>query len=75
MTKKTKMIVGVAALGVAAYLIYQKMNKKGFAGMVGNRKLMFSGGVMSDRQLMADGGPIFKPTTTRPIFQSPSITG
>lgn len=44
MNKNTKMIIGVAAVGVAAYFIYQQMNKpKGFAGLVGNRKLMFVG--------------------------------
>ena len=39
MTKQTKMLLGVGALGVVAYLVWKQTQKKGFANASGRRPL------------------------------------
>jgi hypothetical protein len=66
MTKNQKMLLGVGAVAVVGYLVYQQMNKsKGFAGesrrpFAGERKVQAIGsklGTLSGKLYMGDAAP------------------
>ena len=81
MTKNQKMLLGVGALAVAGYLIYQQMNKKNMVGFVSpgmpNCPECFKGKCIERRTItgaLSSTGVVVKCSTTPSIPTTPPPT-
>lgn len=78
MDKKTKIVLGVAAIGVAGYLYYQSTQPKktGFANASGNKKKKKKMNITGTGiDIHATGGKLFEPTANNKVFNNITGTG